>query len=67
MDRKLKIAIIGAGPAGLCAARYILQSHHEVTLFEQSGEIGGNWVYTDQTGEDEYGLKIHTSMYRNLV
>lgn len=63
---QLKIAVLGAGLSGLCAAKYAKQSGHLVTVFEQSGEIGGTWVYTDSIGRDEYGLNIHTSMYHNL-
>lgn len=66
MTRKLKVAIIGAGASGLCAARYASESGHEVIVYEQTGEIGGTWVYTDRVGEDEYGLEVHTSMYQDL-
>lgn len=66
MPKKLKVVIIGAGVAGLCAARHAKQSGHEVTIYEQMSEIGGTWVYTDQTGVDEYGLRVHTSMYQGL-
>lgn len=37
----LKIAVIGAGAAGLTAA-YLLQRKHEVTLFERNGYLGGH-------------------------
>ena len=36
-----KIAVVGAGPAGLSAALVADGRGHEVTLFEASGEIGG--------------------------
>lgn len=61
-----RIAVIGAGLAGLCAAKYAKQSGHLVTVFEQCGEIGGTWVYSNSIGKDEHGLNIHTSMYENL-
>ena len=38
-----KVAIIGAGPGGLVAARYLLQHGFEPVLFEQSHRIGGQW------------------------
>lgn len=66
MQKKLNIGIIGAGLSGLCASKYAKQSGHSVTVFEQSDRIGGTWNYTDATGQDKYGLDIHTSMYHNL-
>ena len=41
-----KILIIGAGPAGLEAARIASERGHKVTIYEKSGEIGGqaNWA-----------------------
>lgn len=36
-----KVAVIGAGPAGLCAALTCAERGMDVTLFEQSDRIGG--------------------------
>jgi dimethylaniline monooxygenase (N-oxide forming) len=38
-----KVAIIGSGPGGLVAARYLKQHGFEPVIFEQDGEIGGQW------------------------
>lgn len=35
------VAVVGAGPSGLTAAHYLSLMGYEVTVFEQSGEIGG--------------------------
>ena len=36
-----RIAVIGAGPAGISAAFYLTRFGYDVTLFEQSDKIGG--------------------------
>ena len=36
-----KIAVVGAGPAGLAASITAAQRGHDVTLFEQADEVGG--------------------------
>lgn len=64
--KTLNVAVVGAGLAGLCAAKYAKSFGHSVTIFEQCGKLGGTWIYTEQTGVDEYGLNIHTSMYKDL-
>ena len=40
-----RVAIIGAGPAGLGCADQLLQSGHEVTFFESKPSAGGLLVY----------------------
>lgn len=39
---------------------------YSVTLFEQTDQVGGTWIYTDETDVDKHGLPIHSSMYKNL-
>jgi 2,4-dienoyl-CoA reductase (NADPH2) len=41
--QKKRFAVIGAGPAGLACATTLAQRGHAVTLFEQSGRIGGQF------------------------
>lgn len=51
----MKIAVIGAGPAG-CAAAYTLSKHsHQITVFEASDAIGGRTKQT-QIGDFSVGV-----------
>ncbi|KAK4884073.1 hypothetical protein RN001_000344 [Aquatica leii] len=63
----MKIAIIGAGVAGVVTLKYALERGHECECFEETGEFGGTWVYTDKTGVDENGMKIYRTMYKDLI
>ena len=52
---KKKIAVIGAGPAGLSASITLAQRGHEVHLFEQRKYIGGQFHYAKQIpGKEEF-------------
>ena len=42
-QRKKKIAVVGAGPAGLAAATVCAQRGHEVDLFDGAAQIGGQF------------------------
>ncbi|KAF7289957.1 Dimethylaniline monooxygenase [Mycena indigotica] len=44
-----RVAVIGAGPAGLQAAAKLIEHNFEVRLFDRSPSPGGNWFYTDET------------------
>ena len=50
-----KMAVVGAGPAGLAAAVSLAQRGHSVTLFESSNEIGGQFNVAKQIpGKEEF-------------
>jgi 2,4-dienoyl-CoA reductase (NADPH2) len=50
-----KIAVVGAGPAGLAAATTAGERGHEVTLFDAAGEIGGQLNIARQVpGKSEF-------------
>jgi NADPH-dependent glutamate synthase beta subunit-like oxidoreductase/Pyruvate/2-oxoacid:ferredoxin oxidoreductase delta subunit len=51
-DTGKKVAVIGAGPAGLTAALYLRKQGHDVTVYEQYEKAGGYMMY----GIPEYRL-----------
>ena len=51
-DDQMKVAVIGAGPAGLVTLRYLSTAHHyfpidpiEVICIEAEGDLGGTFKY----------------------
>ncbi|MCV2884958.1 NADPH-dependent 2,4-dienoyl-CoA reductase [Aestuariibacter sp. AA17] len=52
---KKKVAVVGAGPAGLSFATYAAERGHEVHLFDKESEIGGQFNYAKQIpGKEEF-------------
>lgn len=68
---RAKVAVVGAGAAGLAAARELRNEGHQVTVFEQGHEVGGVWVYDEEVEDDLLGVsetrnQVHSSMYAHL-
>jgi 2,4-dienoyl-CoA reductase (NADPH2) len=53
--RRKRVAVIGAGPAGLACATTLAERGHDVTLFEKSSEIGGQFRYAREVpGKEDF-------------
>jgi len=52
-----RVCVIGAGPAGIAAAKNCAQSGLDFVVFEKNDKVGGNWVFNAKTG--------HSSVYEN--
>ena len=69
MPATKKVAIVGAGPAGLIVANELLQAGVDVTLFEQRDCLGGTWALQPlkKTPDLREGLdNIHSAAYSSL-
>jgi 2,4-dienoyl-CoA reductase (NADPH2) len=50
-----RIAVVGAGPAGLACATTLAERGHRVTLFERASEIGGQFRYAREVpGKEDF-------------
>jgi dimethylaniline monooxygenase (N-oxide forming) len=56
-----RVAIIGAGPSGLTAAKHAIQAGFEVTVFEASDALGGQWHTTAAHSGVWPGMRTNTS------
>ncbi len=59
----MRVAIIGAGVAGLTTAKVLLQAGHDVRVFDRSPDVGGVWSetrrypgVTTQSSKAQYSL-----------
>ena len=56
-----RIAVIGAGPSGLVAAKHALESGFDVTVFEAGDVLGGQWQTTAAHSGVWPGMHTNTS------
>ena len=56
-----RIAIVGAGPSGLTAAKHALEAGFDVTVFEADGALGGQWNSTAAHSGVWPGMRTNTS------
>jgi cation diffusion facilitator CzcD-associated flavoprotein CzcO len=60
-----RVAVIGAGPGGLVAARWLVAQGFEPTIFEQARQLGGQW--TGLSGLSGVWPRMHTNTSRILT
>ncbi|MCY7294017.1 NADPH-dependent 2,4-dienoyl-CoA reductase [Alteromonas sp. a30] len=54
-NHKKKVAVVGAGPAGLAFSCYAAERGHEVHLFDKANEIGGQFNFAKLVpGKEEF-------------
>jgi cation diffusion facilitator CzcD-associated flavoprotein CzcO len=69
--RPKKVCVVGAGMSGLAAARELRREGLGVTVMEQCGDVGGQWLYDPRIdGDDLLGakapVKVHSSVYASV-
>jgi dimethylaniline monooxygenase (N-oxide forming) len=63
--RGARVAIVGAGPGGLVAAKYAIEAGLDVTVFEASDDLGGQWDTT--AGHSGVWPGMHTNTSRAMT
>ena len=58
-----RVAVVGAGPAGLSMCKALAKEQVYCVVFEKTDRIGGVWVYTkDKRTQTQH----QTALYKNL-
>jgi len=58
-----RIAIVGAGPAGLVAAKHALEAGFSVRVFEAQDDLGGQWYTRSPCSGIWPGMRTNTSRW----
>lgn len=61
------VAIIGAGAAGLCAARHMYGAGFAITIFEIGSQVGGMWVYKNDNNRSSAYKTLHINTAKHLT
>jgi hypothetical protein len=62
-----RVAVIGAGACGICAAKYLLEVGFDVTVYEIGSQIGGMWVYRNDNGRSSAYRTLHINTSRGVT
>src|SRR4051794_31193485 len=61
LDQGARVAVVGAGPSGIVAAKYALEAGFDVTVFEAGDGLGGQWYTTAPHSGVWPGMHTNTS------
>ncbi|MGK0172226.1 MAG: dimethylaniline monooxygenase (N-oxide forming), partial [Gammaproteobacteria bacterium] len=62
-----RVAIIGAGACGICAAKYLLEVGIDVTVFEIGSQIGGMWCFRNDNKRSSAYRTLHINTSRGVT
>ena len=60
-------AIIGAGSSGIAALKALVEQGFDVTCFEASDRVGGNWVFENKNGMSACYRDLHINTSRDRM
>ena len=61
------VAVIGAGSSGIAAVKALHERGLDVTCFEASDRVGGNWVYGNRNGMSSAYRSLHINTSRDRM
>lgn len=67
MNGKKSVGIIGAGAAGICGAKHMLEAGYDVQLYELGSHVGGMWVFQNDNGRSSAYRTLHINTARDLT
>jgi len=62
-----KVAVIGAGSSGITALKALVERGFDVTCYEASDRVGGNWVFGNQNGMSAAYRSLHINTSRERM
>ncbi len=67
LSTRKSVGIIGAGAAGLCGAKHMLEAGFDVTLYEIGSHVGGMWVFNNDNNLSSAYKTLHINTARDLT
>lgn len=64
--KKRRVAVVGAGAAGLVTARCLLEEGHDCKVFEQTATTGGQWAFAPHDPQAYSAVYGQCSTYYTL-
>lgn len=61
-----RVAVIGAGCSGITALKNCLEQGLDATCYEANGDIGGNWIYSEQESHSSVCETTHIISSKTL-
>lgn len=61
-----RVCVIGAGPAGIAALKSLLDENIDAIAFDRQGEVGGNWIFSEEKGHSSVFETTHIISSRSL-